>query len=170
MTRLEQDICLIGMPGSGKSTIGKLLGQRFKVSFYDIDRYIEKKHQKKVSEIYKESEENFRVIEKIAIKEIINLSPRIISTGGGTVKSDSSMTLLKKDRLILFINRPIEEIKDEIDINRPIFSNDSTRIYKLYEERYPLYKRYSDIEIINSGDINLVIKKIINKVNYNLGV
>lgn len=165
MNKLDKDMALIGMAGSGKSTIGSLLAKKYNASLYDVDKYIEEKYKMKISEIFKKDEEYFRQIERQSIEEIINLSPRIISTGGGIVNSEESMELLKKDRLILFINRPLEEIIKDIDSNRPIFSGDVNNIYKLYEERHPLYKKYSDIEIVNSEEINLVIEKIIQRLN-----
>lgn len=161
LDKLNRKIALIGMPGSGKSTIGNLLAKKYKVTFCDVDKYMEEKYKIKIGELYKIGEEYFREIEKKSVEEIINLSPRIISTGGGIVKSDQSMKLLKRDRLIILINRPLEDIIRNMDINRPIFKGDKNKIYKLYEERYPLYKKYKDIELWNSGDIDLVIGKII---------
>lgn len=157
MDKLSPNIVLIGMPGSGKSTIGRLLSKKFNWSFCDVDKYMEEKYKMEVREIYSQGEEYFREMERKSIEEIIGLKPKIISTGGGVVKSEESMALLKKDRLIIFINRPLEEIINDIDVNRAIFKGDANRIYKLYEERYPLYKEYSDMEINNSGDINLTV-------------
>lgn len=165
MNKLNQDIALIGMTGSGKSIIGKLLAKECNTSFYDVDEYIEDKYGMKISEVYKQGEEYFRQIENQSIEEVINLSPRIIATGGGVIKSRKTIQLLKKNRLVIFINRPLEEIIKDIDINRPIFNGDVNKINKLYKERYPIYKGYSDIEIINSGDINSVINMIIQSLD-----
>lgn len=164
MNRLKQDIVLIGMPGSGKSTIGNLLAKRLKLTICNVDDYIEDKYKKTIADIYKIGEEYFREIEINSIKEIINLYPSIISTGGGIVTNKEGMELLGDNRVIIFINRPIGEIIKDIDLNRPLFNNNENRIYEIFEERYDLYKKHSDIEVVNSGDINLVVDELINMI------
>lgn len=165
MDRYIPDIALIGMPGSGKTTIGRLLAERLQVDFCDVDEYIEKKYHDKIRNLYKGGEEHFRELETESIREIVNYSPKIIATGGGVIKSKENMDVLGENRLILFINRPMKEIIRDIDITRPLFDNREDKIYRLFKERYHLYKKYSQMEIINSGNIDLVVENIILELN-----
>ncbi len=158
------DIVLIGMPGSGKTTIGRLLAEKLQADFYDVDQYIEKKYHDKIRELYKNGEEYFRELERKSIKEIINKSPKIIATGGGVIKSKENMDMLKENRVIIFINRPLKEIIKDIDITRPIFNDKEEVLFQLFKERYNLYKKYSQIEIINSGTLASVVDELIYKL------
>lgn len=161
MRDLNKNIALIGMTGSGKTTIARLLSKRMDCDFIDIDDYIKEKYNKTSAELFKEGEDYFRTIEHQSIGEIVDIGPRIIATGGGVVGNQGNMNLLKKDRIIIFINRPVEDIMKDMDLSRPLFQKDPNRLYKLFEERYELYKSYSDVEIINDGTIDELVDKII---------
>ncbi|WP_129598634.1 shikimate kinase [Anaerophilus nitritogenes] len=158
----DKNIVLIGMPGCGKTTIGKLLAEKLDMDFCDLDEYIEKREEKSIPEIFEEGEDTFRKIEASVVKELSQNSDMIISTGGGVVKNPENIENLKTNGIILFINRPIENIVSDIDIyTRPLLQNGKEKIYKLYEERYLLYKKYCDEEMINDEDLQIVVDKII---------
>lgn len=157
----NRNIVLIGMTGSGKTTMGRLLAERLKYDFIDVDDYIKEKYNQSSAELFQQGEDYFRNIEQQSISEIVNLSPRIIAAGGGVVEKHENMDLLKKDRIILFLNRPVEHIMKDMDLSRPLFKKDPNRLYRLFERRYDLYKKYSDIEILNDGTIEETVEKII---------
>lgn len=158
---LYKNIVLIGMPGSGKTTIGKLLGKRLNVSFCDIDEYIEQSEKKSISEIFKSGEDYFRQIEAKAVEEVSKTYPQIISTGGGVVKNHKNIDNLKRNGIIFFINRPLELILSDVEIkNRPLLKEGKDKLYTLFKERYALYKEYCDYEILNTGNIEDVLKEI----------
>ncbi|TDT51374.1 shikimate kinase [Fonticella tunisiensis] len=158
----NKNIVFIGMPGCGKSSIGKIVAERLKLPFYDVDEYIEKKAGKTIKEIFQHGEEHFRRIESEAIREISQNRPSVISTGGGAVKVPLNMKILRENSVIFFINRPIEKILQDIDISvRPLLAGDASKIYELYQERYPLYKKYCDIEVMNDREFQDVVNKII---------
>lgn len=154
------------MPGSGKTTVGKLLGERMSLEFIDLDEYIETKANKSIEEIFIEGEAAFRKLETQAIQELINKSQLVLSTGGGVVKNFENMDLLRSNGVIVFINRRIEEIVRDIDFNkRPLLKNNNPqKIYDLYQERNCLYKKYCDIEIVNAGEISTCVSNIILKL------
>ena len=83
---MDKSITLIGMPGCGKTTIGKLLSKKLNYQFIDIDSYIEEKQGKTIDEIFKNGEEYFRNIETEACRELGEIKNSIISSGGGVVK------------------------------------------------------------------------------------
>ncbi|MBU3143665.1 shikimate kinase [Clostridium sp. CF012] len=157
-----KNIVLIGMPGCGKSAIGKILAEKLRLSFLDIDTYIEECTNHTITEIFKNGEALFREIEAKAITEVSEKAPAVISTGGGVVKIYENILNLKKNGIIIYINRPIENIAGDIDIEtRPLLSKDPSQIYKLFEERGPLYKKYCDHEIMNISNIDDVVSNII---------
>ncbi len=157
-----KNIVFIGLPGCGKTSIGKAVAKRLSLPFYDVDEYIEKKEGKMIKEIFLQGEEYFRKLESLAILEISKKYPSVISTGGGSVKVSSNMEILQKNSIIFFINRPLENIIQDIDIyTRPLLAEGKSMLFRLYEERYPLYKKYSNVEIINDTPFQETVEKII---------
>lgn len=156
------NIVLIGMPGCGKSTLGSFLSRRLNLRFIDLDEYIENKQEKTIKEIFNNGEDYFRDIETEVVKEVSIFNSTIISTGGGVVKRYENILQLKKNSIMIFINRPIEEILKDIDCeSRPLLKKGKEKLYRLYEERLPLYKKYCDVEILNDKHIDLVLGDII---------
>ncbi|HZJ99825.1 MAG TPA: shikimate kinase [Tissierellaceae bacterium] len=157
-----KNIVLIGMPGSGKTTIGKILAEELDMKFCDSDEYIEEHSGKSIPEIFQDGEERFRSIEKEAILEISNEENTVIATGGGVVKSLENIINLKNNGVLIFINRPLEDIMSDIDANhRPLIKDEIEKLNKLFEERYSLYKKYSDYEVMNRGSLQELVTKII---------
>lgn len=160
----KENIVLIGMPGCGKSTIGKMLSEKLNKELIDSDVEIEKVINSKIKDFLTESnEEEFRDIESNVINNISLLNNKIISTGGGAVKRYSNIKSLKGNGLIIFIDRSIDNIKT--DDTRPLSSN-VEKLNKLYKERYPLYKKACDYEVSNNGDIHDTVNMIIDLINF----
>ncbi|WP_127836565.1 shikimate kinase [Clostridium prolinivorans] len=162
MRNLNKNIVFIGMPGCGKSTIGKIVSEKINMKFCDLDIYIEEKENMTIDEIFKYGETYFRDIEEKSVKEISKLKGYVISAGGGIVLRKTNIDFLKENGIIIFINRPVDKIALDIDVSkRPLLKEEKNRLYKLYEERYNLYKKYCDFEVENSGTIEESINKII---------
>jgi shikimate kinase len=158
---IERNIVLIGMPGCGKTTIGKKLSAILKKEFIDMDEYIEKMENRSIDEIFLAGEENFRNIESAASTEIAKKNNLIVSTGGGIVKRAENIDKFRKNSIIIFVNRPLEFIETDIDISkRPLLKDNKNALNSLYIERYPLYKRYCDYEVINDKDIKYIVNEI----------
>lgn len=86
MNKDKDCICLIGMPGSGKSTIGKQLSEKLNYTFFDTDEEIEKREKTKIKDIFSiKGEDYFRSIETLAFNELIEKKKVVISTGGGII-------------------------------------------------------------------------------------
>ena len=143
------NIVLIGMPMSGKTTLGKMLASAFNKEFIDIDKEIVKKENMSINEIFEvKGEEYFRKIEKEYYKEYAKKNGLIISTGGGIVKNIESIDRLKENGMVIFVDRKIEKMI--LNNKRPL-SKSKEDIIKLYNERYNLYLNHSDKRITNNG-------------------
>lgn len=163
---MSKNIVLIGMPGSGKSTIGYLISKKLNISFIDMDEYIEKYENKSIKEMFLISEEYFRSVESKYTYSISKLNSHVIATGGGIIKRKENMTYLKENSIIIFINRPVDNIIKDIDTNiRPLLAEGKEKLYELYNERIDLYKEYCDIEMYNIGEISETVDLIIKKLN-----
>lgn len=160
---VNKNIVFIGLPGCGKTSMGKAVAERLSIPFYDVDEYIEKKEGRLIKEIFLQGEDYFRKLESEAIEEISNKCPSVIATGGGAVKVSYNMEVLKRKSIIIFINRPIENIIRDIKIStRPLLAEGPEKLFELYEERYFLYKKYSDVEVLNDLDFKETVDKIVN--------
>ena len=160
---MDKNIILwIGMPGCGKSTIGEELANKINYDFCDMDKYIEEISNSTVKELFNISEEYFRDYETLACKELSNKSKIIISSGGGVIKRKKNIDFFKDKGIIIFIDRPIEDILKDVDTSsRPLLSDGKSKLYNLYSERYNLYNNYCEIKIVNDTTIEETIDKII---------
>lgn len=155
--REKQNIVLIGMPGSGKTTIGKILAEKTGREFIDTDEMIVKKYGE-ISEIFeKKGEEYFRFVEAEAVKEASRKNGCIIATGGGAVLKRENVDALKQNGVIFFLNRPLCDIVPTDD--RPL-SSDYSSLKKRFEERYDIYLTSSDYEIHIDGSAEDAAAKI----------
>ena len=156
-----KNIVLIGMPACGKSTIGYWLSKKINYSFVDVDRYLEEKENRIISDIFSnEGEEYFRELETKYLKELSEKEGIIISTGGGAVKNKENIDILKENGIIVFLNRTIDDISRENHRNRPLLQNPDN-IRKLYDERIKLYRQYADIIIKNDDSMDVIVDRII---------
>ena len=156
-----KNIVLIGMPACGKSTIGYWLSKKINYPFVDVDRYLEEKENRIISDIFSnEGEEYFRELETKYLKELSEKEGIIISTGGGAVKNKENIDILKENGIIVFLNRTIDDISRENHRNRPLLQNPDN-IQKLYDERIKLYRRYADIIIKNDDSMDVIVDRII---------
>ena len=154
----KRNLVLIGMPSCGKSTIGKLLAEQLHCPFIDMDEEIVKKAGKSIPDIFKEDgEPYFRDLETQVAKEVSKNTSVVISCGGGVVKKVENILSLKQNGILLYIKRDIDKLLS--DNSRPL-SSSKEAIFKLYEERYILYEKYSDRMIENNGTIIEVVRRI----------
>ena len=157
----KQNIVLIGMPTCGKSTLGKMISDKYDYNFIDTDKVIEEKINSKIADyINAYGEEKFREIEAETIKEVSSKNHQVISTGGGSILRNENVLNLKSNGKVFFINRSLDKLKPSSD--RPLTS-DIESLKKKYNERLPIYKKSCDIEI--NGDIEFD-EKIHNILSY----
>lgn len=141
----KKNIVLIGMPGSGKSTIGKELSSALGRTFYDTDSVIEKNEGKAPSELITENgEKAFRDIESGVCKELSTLTGAVISTGGGSILREENVNFLKQNGELFFLDRKFEKIRPTKD--RPL-SNSVDKLKEVFRTRYPIYCASADFHI-----------------------
>ncbi len=154
------NIVLIGMPGSGKSTIASELGTKLNMEVIDCDILIEEKTNKKIADIFKEDgEQTFRKIENSVVNDVSLVHQKIISTGGGVILDENNMKLLKANGIIIFIDRQINKIVYD-NVIRPLSLN-KEELIKRYNERIDKYHNYADLIVQNNNDILDVVEEII---------
>ena len=165
MANLTDKIVMIGMPGCGKSTLGEIFAKEINYNFCDMDNYIESISQETIPHLFEKGEDYFREWETKACKEMSKLKRSVIACGGGVVKKDINMEILKKECLIIFIDRPVEIIVEDVNVKtRPLLKEGVHKVYDLYNERYNLYMKAADIRIENRGTIDEIILKIKSSV------
>ena len=162
---MQDKVVIIGMPGSRKTTIGKILGRELDLKFYDMDEYIQERTSKSILELFENGEDYFRNIETDMCRELSKEKNVLISTGGGVVKKKENIDALKKDALIIFLDRPVEKILEDVDVSkRPLLKDGKERVINLYNERYELYKKYADEIVVNDSDMIEVIERLKNVI------
>lgn len=158
---MEKGIVLIGMPGCGKSTIGQELAKVMNFKFVDMDDFIEMCSRKSIDQLFQKGEDIFRQWESKSCEVLKKLDKAVIATGGGAVKTKGNIECFD-DFLVVFINRPLELIFNDIDTStRPLLKNGKEKLINLYRERIDLYKGYGEVEIINDGTVGEVVEDIL---------
>ncbi len=146
----KQNIVLIGMPSSGKTTLGKIIAEKTGKKFIDTDALITEKYGN-IPDIFKDKgEEYFRELESEVIAEVSALQSVVIATGGGAILNPDNTDFLKANGIIIFIDRPLDKLITTND--RPLSSN-REELKKRYEERYDIYCRSADYTVNADGDI-----------------
>lgn len=154
----KENVVLIGMPASGKSTVGKILGERYGREFIDTDEVIELRAGKSIPDIFrKKGEDYFRELEAEIIKEISLKNGAVISTGGGAVLREENVSALRENGKIYFIDRPLSALMPTED--RPLASTKEA-IEERYKERYPIYTDTADYTINADCNAECVADKI----------
>lgn len=168
MEKTKKNILLIGMMGCGKTTLGKILAKKLSYDFIDMDSYIEEISNDTISNLFKVSEDNFRNWETESCRRLSKLKGTVISASGGIIKKDINMKLFDENSIIVFIDRPIENILEDIDVSkRPLLSDGKEVLYKLKEERNDLYNKYCDYRIVNDGSIEEALYGIVEVIEKN---
>lgn len=154
----KKNIVLIGMPGCGKSTVGKELALRLNKEFIDSDEEIIKKANMPITQIFSEySEEYFRELESGVLKELSKKQNCVIATGGGAILNKRNIDLLKENGAVVFLDRPIDLLVTTDD--RPLSQN-KEMLEKRYNERYDIYLERADYRIDASGSIEENVNKV----------
>lgn len=143
-------IYLIGMMGSGKSTLGSVLANKLNYRFIDMDHYIEEKCMKFIDEIFRDyGEAWFRAFETSTLKEFLTMNNVVIATGGGVIKNKAHKKLMEGK--CVYLSVPVEELEKRLegDETRPLLKTRSVK--EILEERIPLYEYFSDLTVDNTN-------------------
>ena len=155
------NIVLVGMPGSGKTSIGKAVARRERRRYVDSDAEIVASEGRAITEIFAEKgEEYFRKKEKQTLFLLGSQNGMVISTGGGAVLDRENYYSLKANGRIYYLER---EINDLATRGRPL-STGTEALKKLLEQREPLYKAFADVTVENDGDFFSCVDKILEDI------
>lgn len=142
------NLVLIGMPGSGKSTVGKILSKMLCMPLVDTDALVEQTAGKTIPALFaQEGEAAFRDWETAAARQAAALDNTVIATGGGIVLRPENMEALSATGLIFFRDRALEDIVEEDHMGRPLVGKDPDKLRILYTQRIDLYRKYAQYTI-----------------------
>lgn len=159
MERKKSNIVLVGMPGSGKSSVGRILSERLGREMVDTDALIVKKAGMEITDIFaKYGEKHFRDIESEVIRDIADKTGLIIATGGGAVLRDENVMELKHNGKMFLLDRPVDNLVATPD--RPL-ADSKEKIMQRYMERKPIYEACCDIVIDASVDLDEVVERVL---------
>ncbi len=151
-----ENIILIGMPGCGKSTVGKALAQSLGRPFVDLDGYVAEKAGMSAAEmICLHGEARFRTVETEAATEICTGSGLVIATGGGIVTVPQNAPLLRQNGRIFWLQRSLDKLPTK---GRPLSSGN---LEEMYQRRLPFYAAFADAVIDNNGNIENTVQTIL---------
>ena len=154
----KQSIVLIGMPSSGKTTVGRALADATGRTFLDLDEEIVKSAGRSIPTIFREEGEGaFRDRESEEVRKASQISGAVIATGGGAVLREENVMHLKQNGVLVFLDRPLEALTPTSD--RPTAS-DRSAIEARYRERLPIYRAAQDITVRVEGDVKTVVSNI----------
>lgn len=154
--REAKNIALIGMPGCGKSAVGKALAHLTGRPFYDSDELVAARAGKTIPSIFAEDgEEAFRKMEHEVLRELCARSGAVIATGGGIVKRPENLPLLRQNSVTVYLERPLSDLPVH---GRPLSQKHG--VEALYRERAPLYEAWSDFTVKSARSVSETARKI----------
>ena len=145
----------MGLPGSGKSTVGRQLARRLQLPFYDSDRVIEERLGCSIKDFFaRQGEDVFRDVEESVIDELSQIPNAVLSTGGGAVLRSANRRHLRSRGHVVYLKSVPEELARRLrnDSNRPLLQVDDplTRLRELFAVRDPLYRETAHF-VIETG-------------------
>lgn len=155
-----ENLILVGMPGSGKSTVGLELSKQMNLEFVDADRMVEKNCGMDIPTIFATyGQDYFRQQETQVLSQLGKRSGLCIATGGGCVTREENYPHLHQNGTIIHLERSVDQLAT---CGRPL--SQTTNLSQMHAQRHPLYCRFADITVENSGSVTSTVQKIITKL------
>lgn len=159
-----KNVVLIGMPGSGKSTVGVLLAKVLGFGFLDSDLLIQKREGRLLSQvIQQEGIDGFIRIEE-EVNAGIEERETVIATGGSVIYGARAMEHLRAIGTIVYLSLPLEELRERLGNLkcRGVVLREGQTLEELYEQRVPLYERYADLKVDETGlDVEQTLERLV---------
>lgn len=161
---------LVGLPGVGKTTLGKKVAQELNLNFIDTDQEIIKKQGVSISLIFDiEGELGFRKREEEIIKQLTSLDNIVLSTGGGCILNEYNRKILKERGVVVYLNADPVFLSNRIKNHnkRPLLksTNITEKYISLYNQRHKLYKSIADFEVfIDNNIIGSTLNQLLSKI------
>lgn len=153
MTQKERNYTLVGMPASGKSTVGVLLAKRLGFSFVDVDIVIQEKEKRLLKEIIaQEGIDGFMAVEN-RINASLDVDRAVIAPGGSVIYGKEAMDHLSRISTIVYLKLNYEDVEKRLGnlVDRGVVLKDGMTLLDLYNERVPYYEKYADITVDETG-------------------
>jgi shikimate kinase len=149
------NLILVGMMGSGKTTMGRALAKHLGKVFVDSDEEIIKRTGVTIPHIFDvEGEAGFRQREAVSIRELVERDNMVLATGGGTVLEEKNRAMLQQNGIVIYLKASVHDLwqRTRHDRNRPLLQTEDphARLTELFKQRDPLYRQVSDI-VVQSG-------------------
>jgi shikimate kinase len=161
-------VYLVGMPGAGKSVVGKELAGRLGVPFVDLDTEIEREAGRTVGDIFaEEGEEAFRAREAAALTKASMEDPAVIACGGGVVLEPANRITLRNTGTAVFLDVPLEQLRERVRpaAERPLIREEGD-LERLREAREPLYREFAAHVVDGSGPPAEVAEAIVEELRW----
>jgi shikimate kinase len=161
-------VYLVGMPGSGKSTVGKELAGHYGVPFIDLDTQIEQQEGMPVRQIFEErGEVAFRALEAQALLKASTQDPSVVACGGGVVLEPANRIALRNTGTVVFLDVPLEQLRERVQpaADRPLIREEGD-LERLLSEREPLYREFAANVVDASGDPGEVADAIVEELRW----
>jgi shikimate kinase len=154
------NIYLIGMPGCGKSTIGAIVSKNTGFDFVDADEFIVNSEGRTIEQMFEIGEEEFRIAETKALKELSKKNNLMVATGGGIVTREENIDIMKSTGKVIFIDASVSFILENCALDGRPLLKDKNKIHDLYNKRISIYRKAADITILNDGILSDVCKRM----------
>lgn len=166
----DRNVVLIGMPGVGKTTIGKHLARALGRSFVDTDRVIEQREGRPLREILADKGiAGFRRLEEDCVAAL-NCRESVIATGGSVVYGERAMRSLRAQGIVVHLDLPVEILERRVGdfVERAVLREPGQTLASLYAERQPLYARWADVVVPVAGlDHDETVRRVVESLGAN---
>nr|MBQ4319373.1 AAA family ATPase [Clostridia bacterium] len=161
VVKVKRNIVLVGMPGSGKTTLGRALAEKLGREFIDTDDELVKTNGRSIPDIFaNDGEAVFRKLETAEAVKAGKLSSKVIATGGGIVTVEENYRALAQNGVIIFIRRDLSQLASD---GRPLMK--TTTAEEMYKKRLPMYERFADASIECDGIVEHGVQRLMEAIN-----
>ena len=159
------NVTLIGMPGAGKSTVGREVARRLQLRFIDTDRLIQQHTGLTIAEnLARLGDEGFIHLEERVVLQLGDFDNCLVSPGGSVIYSRKTMDFLKQRAVLVFLDVPREIIQSRVGPQRGVVRLKGRTLEELFNERLPLYRQYADVTISANREVDLVAEDIVGVI------